>query len=291
MIQTTGISLRIYKGVRAIQEFKKSSPLIGLIFDVVLFRIIMIPSLFLWHHEGWVMKPRKSSSTFKSFEDLKALLESEPLALPKRRHAELVDPEDKQRPELEEELFEKAMEGVTPISRDNYVERIFQIELPESSRNREDTEILEKLRDLVRYGKGFHVADTPEYIEGTGYHVHPAIAKRLHRGDYSIQAFVDLHGLLVEDAKDVFEKFLRWAVMAGKRGVLIIHGRGLSSPSEPVLKRKVVEWLTRGPWRKWVVAYSSARSCDGGAGATYLLLRPRPVSKRLKKRGVEAKKR
>ena len=136
----------------------------------------------------------------------------------------------------------------------------------------------------MRFGIGFNIFDTPEYIEGTGYNVHPEIARRLHRGDFSIQAHVDLHGLTADDAKEVFEKFAKWAVMTGKRGVLIIHGRGLSSPSEPVLKKKVVEWLTRGLWRKWVIAYASARSCDGGAGATYVLLRQRPVSKRLKTR-------
>ena len=237
------------------------------------------------------MKPRKSSFTFKSFEDLNALLENKPLSFPKRRQVDPIDPEDKQSPELEEELFKKAMEGVRPISRHNYVERIFQIELPESSRNKEDAEILEKLIDLVKYGRGFNVADTPEYIEGTNYHVHPTVAQRLHRGDYSIQAFVDLHGLLAEDAKEVFEKFLKWAVTTGKTGVLIVHGRGLSSPFEPVLKKKVVEWLTRGPWRKWVAAYASARICDGGAGATYVLLRPHPVSKQSRKRRTEAKKR
>ena len=236
------------------------------------------------------MKPRKSSFTFKSFQDLKVLLENTPSSFPVRHYSELIDPREKLSPELEKELYEKAMEDVTPISRENYVERIFQIELPESSVNKEDAEILERLKDLVKYGRGFNVADTPEYIEGTNYHVHPAVAKRLHRGDYSIQAFVDLHGLLAEDAKEVFEKFLKWAVTTGKTGVLIVHGRGLSSPSEPVLKRKVVEWLTRGPWRKWVAAYASARICDGGAGATYVLLSPRPVSKRLKK-GVGAKKR
>jgi DNA-nicking Smr family endonuclease len=112
------------------------------------------------------------------------------------------------------------------------------------------------------------------------------VARRLHRGDYSIQARVDLHGLNAMDAKEVFENFLKWAVITDKRGVLVIHGRGLSSPSEPVLKKKVLEWLTRGPWRKWVIAYSSARSCDGGAGATYVLLRTRPVSKRLKRRST-----
>ncbi|MGB7572745.1 MAG: Smr/MutS family protein [Thermodesulfobacteriota bacterium] len=236
------------------------------------------------------MKSPKSSLTFKSFQDLEAILKNKPFPLSDRRPTHLIDHEEKQHPELEEELFKKAMEGVAPISRDKYVERILQIELPESSNNNEDAEILEKLADLVKYGKGFNVADTPEYIEGTGYHVHPALAKRLHRGDYSIQAFVDLHGLVAAEAKEVFEKFLKWAVTTGKTGVLIVHGRGLSSPSEPVLKKKVVEWLTRGPWRKWVAAYSSARICDGGAGATYVLLRPRPVSKRLKK-GLGAIKR
>jgi DNA-nicking Smr family endonuclease len=237
------------------------------------------------------MKSSKSSFTFRSFQDLKALLEGKLFSFPERPHSDFIDHEEKQNSELEEELFKKAMEGVAPISRGNYIERIFQVELPQSSRDREDAEILEKLIDLVKHGKGFNVADTPEYIEGTGYQVHPGVAKRLHRGDYSIQAFVDLHGLLSEEAKEVFERFLKWALITGKTGVLIVHGRGLSSPSEPVLKKKVVEWLTRGPWRKWVAAYCSARICDGGAGATYVLLRPRPVSKRSKRREVGVKKR
>jgi DNA-nicking Smr family endonuclease len=238
------------------------------------------------------MKSSKSSFTFKSFQDLKGLLKNRPFPLPERHRADPIAREEKQTltPKMEEDLFKKAMEGVRPIARENCIERIFQIELPESSRDKEDAEILEKLADLVKYGRGFNVADTPEYIEGTNYHIRPTVAKRLHRGEYSIQAFVDLHGLLAEDAKEVFEKFLKWAVTTGKTGVLIVHGRGLSSPSEPVLKRKVVEWMTHGPLRKWVAAYASARICDGGAGATYVLLNPRPVSKRLKK-GVGVKRR
>jgi DNA-nicking Smr family endonuclease len=66
--------------------------------------------------------------------------------------------------------------------------------------------------------------------------------------------------------------------------ILIIHGRGLSSPADPVLKTKVIQWLSTGPWRKWVMAYASARLCDGGAGATYVLLRNRPATKRMKKK-------
>lgn len=226
------------------------------------------------------MKSSKSSRTFKSFQDLKVLLKTN--SVPAHREVVPKNHEIELSPELEEKLFNVAMEGVKPIPKDKTIRRNVQIELPETTRNREDAEALEKLADLVRYGTGFQVSDTPEYIEGTGYNVPPSIAKRLHRGDFSIQAHVDLHGLGVDDAQETFEKFLNWAVTTGKRGVLIVHGRGLSSPAEPILKNKVKEWLTRGAWRKWVVAYSSARKCDGGAGATYVLLRQRPVSKRSK---------
>ena len=225
------------------------------------------------------MKSSKSSRSFKSFRDLEVLVKNK--SLPARRDVVPKSEEIEQTPELEEKLFNEAMKGVKPIPKDKYIGRRIQIELP-GTRNKEDAEALEKLSNLVRYGTGFTVSDTPEYIEGTGYNVPPSIAKRLHRGDFSIQAHVDLHGLSADEAQEIFEEFLDWAVTTGRRGVLIVHGRGLSSPSEPILKNKVREWLTRGPWRKWVVAYCSARKCDGGAGATYVLLRQRPVSKRTK---------
>jgi DNA-nicking Smr family endonuclease len=242
------------------------------------------------------MKPRKSFSTSNSFQEVKALLEARSISLPDCPNWNVVNPESNLSPEMEEKLFLEAMEGVIPISRDHGVEKIFRIRRPEirpikDPEKKEEAEALSQLTNLVKNGTGFNILDTPEYIEGTGYNVHPEVARRLHRGDYSIQAHVDLHGLNAHDARKVFQKFLKWAVITGKRGVLIIHGRGLSSPSEPILKNKVIEWLTRGPWRKWVIAYSSARSFDGGAGATYLLLRQRPVSKRGKIMQGELKRR
>jgi DNA-nicking Smr family endonuclease len=237
-----------------------------------------------------VKKSRKSSLTFSSFQDLKGLLQKNSFSLADHPDPALKGDDREERPEPEEELFTKAMEGVTPISRENFIKSVPQTSLPVGTQSGDDAEVLLKLTNLVRHGIGFNVSDTPEYVEGTGYHVHPAFAKRLHRGDYSIQAHVDLHGFRAEDAKEAFEKFLKWAVDTGKRGVLVIHGRGLSSPSEPVLKKKVIEWLTRGPWRKWVVAYASARLCDGGVGATYVLLRQRPLSKRFRTKKDESEK-
>ena len=139
------------------------------------------------------------------------------------------------------------------------------------------------LQEIVETGKGFVVADTPEYIEGIGYNANHEVAKRLHNGQFSIQGHIDLHGLTVESARQAFEDFLKESIATGKRMVLIIHGRGLSSPAKPILKSKVIKWLTTGLWRKWVMAFTSARLCDGGAGATSVLLRKRPTTKRFKK--------
>ncbi len=254
------------------------------------------------------MKSPKSTLCLKSFEEMKDLLKAKsisfpdapnlsprenepPPSAPPRSPSRASGSIEKGRvgtaqepaPESDEKLFREAMEGVTPMPRPNFVERGLPPPLPEKPEAPAETEPLLKLKDLVQHGMGFEVADTPEYIEGTLYRVPPDVARRLHQGDFSIQAYINLHRFKVAEAKEAFERFVKWAVTTGKTGVLIVHGRGLSSPLEPVLKQKVVEWLTRGPWRKWVVAYATARSCDGGAGATYVLLRRRPVSKRLKK--------
>lgn len=187
------------------------------------------------------------------------------------------------KPEEERVVFLQAMEDVAPlikgrereILRDNPCDP-----LPGAPRVDENREALEQLTKLVTTGEGFILSLTPEYIEGTGYNVHSEYARRLHAGDFSIQAHIDLHGLTVVEAKEIFDGFMKESVMTGKTGVLIIHGRGLSSPAEPVLKKKVIEWLTSGVWRKQVFAYASARSCDGGTGATYVLFRPRARGKR-----------
>ena len=230
------------------------------------------------------MKSSGYKDGFRPFEGLKALLENKSIAL---KEAAAASPSksapDRTEPEKDQTIFEEAMADVVRLPRNICVQQPTHASPVSVTANNTESEILRQLEELVRTGKGFVVADTAEYIEGTGYQVNRAVAERLHRGEFSIQGHIDLHGLSVENARDVFEDFFKKSIADGKRMVLVIHGRGLSSPAEPILKTNVFKWLTTGRWRKWVMAFASARLCDGGAGATYVLLRKRPATKRFKK--------
>jgi DNA-nicking Smr family endonuclease len=92
------------------------------------------------------------------------------------------------------------------------------------------------------------------------------IVRKLHEGQYSVQDILDLHGVIVDEAEQELEKYIKESIRKGYRCIKIIHGRGLRSPKGPILKEAVISWLT-GRYRKNVI------QCDGGLGALYILLR------------------
>jgi DNA-nicking Smr family endonuclease len=237
------------------------------------------------------MKSPDSSGNFKPFKDLKTLLEKKAIDLKSvsKSKPNKFNKSDEKKVDLRSDriIFQEAMADVKKISKSNQaVPSQTTNKHPNSIKNfsYDEHESVVQLKELIKNGTGFVVSLTPEYVEGTANKVSPEVARLLHNGYFSIQAHIDLHGLGVDDAHQAFDRFLNKSVMAGKRAVLIIHGRGLSSPHKPILKTKVYKWLTSAPWHKWVIAFSSARLCDGGAGATYILLRPKPLTKRFRKK-------
>jgi len=230
------------------------------------------------------MKPVKPKGPFRPFEELRILLEANSVPL-KEEGVELLSnsPAPEENPETDRALFEAAMADVAKISQNICAKQYLKQPDTAGSESTDDSEALLHLQKLIKTGEGFVVADTSEYVEGIGYSVNREVAKRLHNGEFSIQGHIDLHGLTVEQAREAFESFLKESISCDRRMVLIIHGRGLSSPAKPILKTKVIKWLTTGRWRKWVMAFTSARLCDGGAGATYVLLRKHPATRRYKR--------
>jgi DNA-nicking Smr family endonuclease len=118
-------------------------------------------------------------------------------------------------------------------------------------------------------------AGDPELAAGDElvYHragVQMTVLRKLRRGQYRVQAEIDLHGMTVAEAKQALRDFLADALERQFRCVRIIHGKGLRSGHRgPVLKGAVSSVLRRVGA---VVAYVSARQVDGGTGAVYVLL-------------------
>lgn len=95
--------------------------------------------------------------------------------------------------------------------------------------------------------------------------------RKFRRGQFAIEAELDLHGRVVVEARELVNQFLNEAQAQGKRCVRIIHGKGLGAAGKlPVLKHKVNSWLRQ---KDAVLAFCSARPNDGGTGAVYVLLK------------------
>lgn len=137
-----------------------------------------------------------------------------------------------------------------------------------------DLDAVDELRALVAGDAPFDLADTDEYIEGRVAGLDQGIVRKLRRGEFAVQGHVDLHGMTRDEAKRAVDAFLRSSRNAGKRCVLLVHGRGLHSKDQlPILKDALRTWLSTARFGRHVLAFATARPVDGGAGALYVLLR------------------
>lgn len=182
----------------------------------------------------------------------------------------------RQKQKSDHELFMEAMEGVREIKEFH--------ELPPPARpkpRRRKTDeracsdediIMGRLSEIVRGEAPIDLSQTGEYMEWTGPDTVPGIARRLHKGEFTVREYIDLHGMTREEAFEALRFFLQEARRKRVFCVKVIHGRGLRSPAGPVLKEALKKWL-EGSFRKYIRAYSTARACDGGPGATYIILK------------------
>lgn len=169
----------------------------------------------------------------------------------------------------DDELFRRAMADAKPIKRDARVE---------APRRRPRAIARFTREDEARALEESLAADIDDIEASSGqvlrFH-RPSIGRRtmrrLARGNFAVQAEIDLHGMTVEEARPRLAEFIEQAARSGKRCVRVVHGKGKGSGHRgPVLKPSVNRWL-----RRWdsVLAFVSTRQVDGGTGAVYVLLR------------------
>ena len=93
--------------------------------------------------------------------------------------------------------------------------------------------------------------------------------RKLRKGQYTIEAVLDLHGMTIDEAMTAVDDFLHQCLRERMRIVLVIHGKGHSS-SVPILKNKLNQWLRT---TDTVLAFCSAAPHHGSRGAMYVLLK------------------
>jgi DNA-nicking Smr family endonuclease len=184
-------------------------------------------------------------------------------------------------------LFLEAMSGVTPLpgTRRKITRSSGDHIRPPYPAPDDKREGMARLHDLIKGATELDITLTDEYIEGSVKGISRKLMKTLKKGQFPVQDHIDLHGLTKKEAEIRVRDFLLQSSRRGFRCVLIVHGRGLNSQdSLAVLKANLPIWLTRGPVRKIVLAFATARPYDGGAGAVYVLLRrgcsPKTISQK-----------
>ena len=135
-------------------------------------------------------------------------------------------------------------------------------------RERDQAAVLqEALSDAIDISS---LLETDEHLSYKRAEIGDDVVRKLRRGQWSIRAEIDLHGLRRDDARASLSAFIRDCRRRGLRCVRIVTGKGLGSPGRvPVLKHKVYGWLMQ---KQDVLAFVQARPEEGGAGALIVLL-------------------
>lgn len=210
--------------------------------------------------------------SFQPFEGLKKMIEGRGVKVDAKPSVPKPVRLKKEEVLTDEELFAREMSGVKEIQEFRAI-RVGsrKTSLPCKKGNRE-SEALTALKEIVAGRRAVNLEDTQEYVEWINEDFRGDITKLLHEGRFSVKDCLDLHGMSVEESEEEVESFFKEALSKRHKCVKIIHGRGLRSPRGPVLKETLIKRLS-GKYRKYVVAFVTARQCDGGLGALYILLK------------------
>lgn len=172
-----------------------------------------------------------------------------------------ISPEDRQ-------LFRKAVSGSRRLVQDRIKPHKVRVKPIPQQRLLDEQQVL---TDMLHDPPDFADMETGEELLFIRNGLQHNVARKLRRGQYRIDAELDLHRMTSTQARDAVSRFLSICQRQGHRCIRIIHGKGLSSFNKlPVLKGKLNYWLQQ---RDEVVAFCSARPRDGGTGAIYVLLK------------------
>lgn len=120
----------------------------------------------------------------------------------------------------------------------------------------------------------------PELSTGKYAGVDSGTRERLRRGNYPIDARLDLHGYTQVEALEKITNFIHHHYLEQHRCLLVVTGKGSlgvdkTVPRRGILRESLPDWLAGEALRPYILAFDKAHIKHGGNGAYYVLLKRR----------------
>jgi len=184
----------------------------------------------------------------------------------------------------EDELFHEAMSGIQPLRTDKVPVAKREPHSPGKSYRREAAQ--RRLDDENFLPTTFIEPLPPDAIlEYQRPGVQAGVFRKLRRGEYPVEALLDLHHRTVVQARSEVYHFVQECLRESVRCALIIHGKGgrgsAIQETRSLLKSCLFRWL---PMLPEVLAFHSAQKHHGGTGALYILLKKGELEKERNRR-------
>ncbi len=172
----------------------------------------------------------------------------------------------------DDELFRQTMRGIRKI---NVKDRVNPAR-PKPRNPPSNPEMISPPPTASSFGGPSRTA-TPWVLKEDG--VSANRLRQLAAGRPAVDAELDLHGMIRDEAFAALAKCMEQAASKNWRVLCVIHGRGLhSSQGKPVLKEALYGWLENGPHAGHVLAVVPKPGTAGGS-CLVLLRRQRQATK------------
>jgi len=173
----------------------------------------------------------------------------------------------------EEDLaaFQQAMVGIKPL-------KLAKVRISPVKPTIKPKKLYEKMNEKAKGAEEFfHFSESAyldpvsseQMIEFKHESISNKILRKLRKGQYNVDAILDLHRLTVDEARVEVGHFISQCLLEKMRVILIIHGKGRHSQM-PILKNKLNHWLRE---TNTILAFCSAAPAHGSQGAMYALLK------------------
>ena len=170
---------------------------------------------------------------------------------------------------MDKSLWKEVIKSVKPLKKKNHTSDIYEFSESSVSEELEVSFIsfpfVKKKIRKKQFLDPLAIADEKR--------INPGIAKKIRKGEYIIDAVLDLHGKTLDDAFNLFISFINKNYNLGNRCLLVITGKGNPSKNTGVIKKNFPVWVSSEFINDKILYVNTASLKDGGDGAFYILLR------------------